>query len=67
MLVLVLVLGQPQPQTSPQQQAPAISNPPPFLAKMQARRESNPQPPVLETGALPIELLTYVYHSPHEG
>jgi hypothetical protein len=23
----------------------------------QARRESNPQPPVLETGALPIELL----------
>ena len=24
----------------------------------QARRESNPQPPVLETGALPIELLT---------
>ncbi len=25
----------------------------------QARRESNPQPPVLETGALPIELLTY--------
>jgi hypothetical protein len=26
----------------------------------QARRESNPQPPVLETGALPIELLAYV-------
>jgi hypothetical protein len=25
----------------------------------QARRDSNPQPPVLETGALPIELLTY--------
>ena len=25
----------------------------------QARRESNPQPPVLETGALPIELRTY--------
>ena len=25
----------------------------------QVRRESNPQPPVLETGALPIELLTY--------
>ncbi|SUZ54399.1 uncharacterized protein METZ01_LOCUS7253 [marine metagenome] len=25
----------------------------------QARRESNPQPPVLETGALPIELLAY--------
>src|SRR4051812_1116050 len=27
----------------------------------QARRESNPQPPVLETGALPIELLAFVY------
>jgi hypothetical protein len=26
----------------------------------QARRESNPQPPVLETGALPIELLAFV-------
>src|SRR4051812_6781884 len=26
---------------------------------LQARRESNPQPPVLETGALPIELRTY--------
>ena len=25
----------------------------------QARRESNPQPPVLETGALPIELRTF--------
>ena len=25
----------------------------------QDRRESNPQPPVLETGALPIELLSY--------
>src|SRR3954452_24131392 len=27
----------------------------------QARRESNPQPPVLETGALPIELLAYTF------
>ncbi len=27
--------------------------------KWQARRESNPQPSVLETDALPIELLTY--------
>src|SRR3977135_274248 len=27
----------------------------------QARRESNPQPPVLETGALPIELLAFDY------
>ncbi len=25
----------------------------------QGRRDSNPQPPVLETGALPIELLPY--------
>src|SRR5690625_2676186 len=25
----------------------------------QARRDSNPQPPVLETGALPIELRTF--------
>ncbi len=25
----------------------------------QERRDSNPQPPVLETGALPIELLSY--------
>ena len=29
------------------------------LASKQARQESNPQPPVLETGALPIELLAY--------
>ena len=29
------------------------------VIKWQARRESNPQHPVLETGALPIELLTY--------
>src|SRR6478609_7663460 len=27
----------------------------------QDRRESNPQPPVLETGALPIELLSFIY------
>src|SRR5439155_93486 len=27
---------------------------------VQARRESNPQPPVLETGALPIELLAFI-------
>ena len=26
----------------------------------QDRRESNPQPPVLETGALPIELLSFI-------
>ena len=29
--------------------------------RWQARRESNPQPAVLETAALPIELLAYVY------
>ena len=29
-----------------------------FSAYWQVRRDSNPQPPVLETGALPIELLT---------
>jgi hypothetical protein len=28
-----------------------------FLPEWQARRESNPQPAVLETAALPIELL----------
>src|SRR5690606_21115845 len=32
----------------------------------QARRDSNPQPPVLETGALPIELRTYA-PQPHHG
>src|SRR5687767_12350426 len=30
-----------------------------FLFLWQARRESNPQPAVLETAALPIELLAY--------
>jgi hypothetical protein len=30
-----------------------------MMRALQARRESNPQPPVLETGALPIELRTY--------
>ena len=29
------------------------------LVKWQARRESNPQPAVLETAALPIELLAW--------
>ena len=28
-----------------------------YEGSWQAKRESNPQPPVLETGALPIELL----------
>jgi hypothetical protein len=31
----------------------------PFRNIWQDRRESNPQPPVLETGALPIELLSF--------
>ena len=31
----------------------------PDVKKWQARRESNPQPAVLETAALPIELLAY--------
>ena len=30
----------------------------PLPAFKQARRDSNPQPPVLETGALPVELRT---------
>ena len=31
----------------------------PDVEKWQARRESNPQPAVLETAALPIELLAF--------
>ena len=50
----------------------------PDVEKWQARRESNPQPAVLETAALPIELLAYdivknsvttelyLSHLPHE-
>ena len=33
----------------------------PDVKKWQARRESNPQPAVLETAALPIELLAYQF------
>ena len=33
------------------------------LAYWQERRDSNPQPPVLETGALPIELHSYRVYS----
>src|SRR3984893_1958642 len=33
----------------------------------QDRRESNPQPPVLETGALPIELLSFVTSLNHQS
>ena len=29
----------------------------------QARQDSNPQPPVLETDALPVELLAYPSHA----
>src|SRR4051794_757715 len=31
-----------------------------YRPNWQDRRESNPQPPVLETGALPIELLSFI-------
>ncbi len=31
-------------------------------SRQHERRESNPQPPVLETGALPIELRSYLRH-----
>ena len=30
-----------------------------FPSRVQARQDSNPQHPVLETGALPLELLAY--------
>jgi hypothetical protein len=33
-----------------------------LILSRQARQELNPQPPVLETGALPIELLACVGH-----
>ncbi len=33
------------------------------LSPWQGRQDSNPQPPVLETGALPIELLPYAHES----
>ena len=39
-----------------------------FVLEKQARQESNLQPPVLETGALPIELRTYTLSpNPIEG
>ena len=41
---------------------PATYNLQPTTRVWQARRVSNPQPPVLETGALPIELLTYFFN-----
>ena len=40
------------------------------LVAEHVRRDSNPQPPVLETGALPLELRTYVARQrrqPHQG
>jgi hypothetical protein len=42
-----------RPASSPER--PAAGHPLP-----QARRDSNPQPPVLETGALPVELRTFM-------
>ena len=44
------------PQPAARSPQPAARSP--QLLSKQARRESNPQPPVLETGALPIELRT---------
>jgi hypothetical protein len=38
---------------------PGMQKPPRMGRLEQARQESNLQPPVLETGALPIELRTY--------
>jgi hypothetical protein len=38
--------------------APAVEPEPVLFVPLHVRRESNPQPPVLETGALPIELRT---------
>src|SRR5690606_17391018 len=40
-------------------QPSAFVRPLPKPCTWQARRDSNPQPPVLETGALPVELLAY--------
>jgi hypothetical protein len=38
-----------------------------FGKKWQGRRDSNPQHPVLETGALPLELLPYAPSLPSTG
>src|SRR5262249_23483684 len=50
------------PDTPPSRFRASVGHPSPAAGSegWQARRESNPQPPVLETGALPIELLAYV-------
>ena len=47
--------GSASPARLPSRSSPAM----PASEVWQARRVSNPQPPVLETGALPIELLAY--------
>ena len=39
----------------------AKGNPPHQESGWQARRDSNPQPPDLESGALPFELLAYLF------
>src|SRR5947208_13027984 len=38
-----------------------------MLLPLQARRDSNPQPPVLETGALPVELRAFGAGPPRSG
>ena len=45
----------------PLAQTPISSTVPATFTNWQDRRESNPQPPVLETGALPIELLSFIF------
>jgi hypothetical protein len=47
---------------SPSSTPPRVPRRGGFPCKQHGRRESNPQPPVLETGALPIELLPFTLH-----
>src|SRR6266480_3254655 len=49
-----------EPQASDDgKDSPGLKEPHHLVRLLQARQESNLQPPVLETGALPIELRTY--------
>ena len=49
-----------EPQASDDgKDSPGLKEPHHLMRLLQARQESNLQPPVLETGALPIELRTY--------
>ena len=56
---VIRALSSPMSATTSMALIPNRSSP---VACWQVRRGSNPQPPVLETGALPIELLTYSLH-----